>query len=365
MPAFLPAGTTLISWLREGPERTHPPFLTLFSYRWRAFWFDRNWRLQEQLCPVPAFDVDGGRPLLFVLGFWRSGTTLLHELLALGPQMAAPQTWQCMNPSAFRLASRPRHATGATRPMDAIIVDATSPQEDEFALLARGVPSVYRAWLDPRRWREVLPALHQETWLSLPEAQWFVDWRRFLGWCIPGDARTLVVKSPNHVFRLQAIHRAWPEARFVWTLRDPVDTWFSNRKMWRAMTALYGACDWRAEDLDGLLFEAFFQYAATLRWAAGALEERVVFVDFDNLASAAHEVLAVLADRLSLGSWDTWRPRVQARLERSVGHAPEEYAAAPPLPLDSGRLMKDIGDLHRSLLNSRQALRIPARAQAS
>src|SRR5262245_25743508 len=38
---------------------------------------------------------------VFVLGHWRSGTTLLHELLARDPRHAAPTTFDCLSPHHF------------------------------------------------------------------------------------------------------------------------------------------------------------------------------------------------------------------------------------------------------------------------
>ena len=304
MKAFLPAGKALVAWLLAGARSARAPRARLWAYRWKAYWFEANWRRQEMLYPAARFEGEAGRNLLFVMGFWRSGTTLLHELLAAGPGMAAPRTWQCMNPSGFRIAGPPAKRAAVSRPMDAVLVDALSPQEDEFALLARGAPSVYRAWLDPRRWEEVLPALEQDTWLALPESQWLADWRTFLGWCAPEGAARLVVKSPNHVFRLKALQRIWPQARMVRTLRDPVETWQSNRKMWRAMTAMYALWEGRAEDLDRLLFKAMSEYAATLRWAADALPpETTTYLDFARLTtgtsrSAADADEAAAARRL-------------------------------------------------------------------
>lgn len=362
MRAFLPAGKALAAWLAAGPGGGARFRLALASYRWKAFWFERNWRLQERLHPVASYaregvEGEGGAHLVFVLGFWRSGTTLLHELLALGPGMEAPRTWQCMNPSAFRIAGAPRPHAGVRRPMDAVLVDALSPQEDEFVLLARGAPSVYRAWLDPRRWQETVPALVQETWLDLPESAWAGDWATFLGWCMPAGQASLVLKSPNHLFRVRAIHRRWPRARFAWTLRDPAETWFSNRKMWRAMTGLYGLAQWQDAELDRLLFTAFEQYAASLRWAADALDaDRLAFVDFERLAREPHRVLPALLSRLELGSWPAWRAGLQERLERSARHAPERYAADCRVPDYAAPLLAELRALHRRVLASPKAI---------
>lgn len=354
--AFLPAGKPLVSWLREGGRATRSPRSMLWTYRWRAYWFDANWRRQQALYPASCFEGEAGCRLIFVLGFWRSGTTLLHELLAAGPHMAAPRTWQCMNPSGFRIVAPPVKGTAVARPMDAVLVDALSPQEDEFALLARGAPSVYRTWLDPRRWQETLSALEPGTWLALSESQWLTDWRTFLGWCMPATASHLVIKSPNHVFRLRALQRVWPRARAVWTLRDPIDTWHSNRRMWRAMAARYGLWEEAsAEDLDRFLFKAMSEYAGTLRWVADTPAARdAIYVDFDGLTNDTERVLHHVTRRLQLGSWRDWLPLLRPRLTQSASYPQAAYQAAAPLPAYANTMIVEIRELHRRMLDEQR-----------
>src|SRR5690349_24370902 len=78
------------------------------------------------------------RDAVVVLGYWRSGTTLLHELLCLDKRYTYPTTHACMNPHHFLFSEASALASGgptAQRPMDEMEVRASSPQEDEFALL--------------------------------------------------------------------------------------------------------------------------------------------------------------------------------------------------------------------------------------
>src|SRR5690606_23417551 len=79
-------------------------------------------------------------PPVFILGHWRTGTTLLHELMVLDEQFSFPTTYECMAPHHFLL-------TGSTipkwfnwllpesRPMDNMAIGFERPQEDEFALM--------------------------------------------------------------------------------------------------------------------------------------------------------------------------------------------------------------------------------------
>jgi hypothetical protein len=40
---------------------------------------------------------------IFIVGHWRTGTTLLHEMLILDPRHSYPNTYQCLEPNHFLL----------------------------------------------------------------------------------------------------------------------------------------------------------------------------------------------------------------------------------------------------------------------
>src|SRR5215471_6092399 len=103
---------------------------------------------------------------IFVLGFWRSGTTLLHELLCCDSRFGFPSTYACLNPAHFLLSERwtvPHFDREVARPMDDVRYSWASPQEDEFALLTLGAPSAYRALIVPSLMRNVNLLLHLEA----------------------------------------------------------------------------------------------------------------------------------------------------------------------------------------------------------
>src|SRR5262249_33511021 len=71
-------------------------------------------RLQDLRFRDALDEVEIRRPI-FILGHWRSGTTLLHELLALDDRLLSPTTFQCFNPQRF-LLTRPSRDAHARRP---------------------------------------------------------------------------------------------------------------------------------------------------------------------------------------------------------------------------------------------------------
>ena len=81
---------------------------------------------------------------VFVLGFWRSGTTLLHELMATDDRFSYPTSYACFHPHHFlfteKIATARDHAE-IRRPQDQVKTGWRTPQEDEFALLCLGARS--------------------------------------------------------------------------------------------------------------------------------------------------------------------------------------------------------------------------------
>ena len=87
-------------------------------------------------------------PPLFVIGHWRSGTTMLHEMMVLDERFAYPTTYECFAPNHFLLtgALLPKliwFLLPSKRPMDNMAVSFDHPQEDEFALLSMGAPTPF------------------------------------------------------------------------------------------------------------------------------------------------------------------------------------------------------------------------------
>src|SRR5262249_55588520 len=88
------------------------------------------------------------QPPIFILGHWRSGTTLLHELLVLDPRHGYPNPSESLDPNPFLLPEPLitrylRFLVPARRPMDNMKAGFDRPQEDEFALCMLGQPSPY------------------------------------------------------------------------------------------------------------------------------------------------------------------------------------------------------------------------------
>ena len=263
---------------------------------------------------------------VFILGLWRSGTTYLHDLLGACPGMVAPTTAQCMNPSSFRLRPPPAGGRSVKRPMDGLSVGLLSPQEDEFALLALGVPSVYRGFFDPRRLPELARWLDPESWTPTQPQGWGATLGEFLSGVGDGRSGRLVLKSPGHTFRINALAGLYPGAAYVWLVRDPCETFLSNRKMWRAMFERYALWDCDGAVLDSFLAQAMERAAGCLGHARSLIpRDRLAVVDFRQMTGSTLDTLERVNRRLCLGSWTQMEPSLGSIASASGAYRPDSY----------------------------------------
>jgi hypothetical protein len=290
-------GPALHAWLMAGAPYPAVASAALRRYGWSRRLFRFNLSLQRRLVGSPPLQ----QPPLFALGLWRAGTTLLHELLAAHPALCTTRTWQCMAPSSFGVMGRPRSTAAVLRPMDSFEITTDSPQEDELALLLLGAPSVYRAWLDPRRLPDLTALLDADAWRSPWSGE--DDWLDFLATVnqIEGPARRLLLKSPTHSFRTRSLLLRFPEAACVWVTRDPLDTWVSNLKMWRAMASTYGLAPMPEGALEAFLTVAFQRAAQALQELTRTVpRERLVVLDLATLQQQPLSVTLATFKRLGM-----------------------------------------------------------------
>jgi hypothetical protein len=272
---------------------------------------------------------------IFIIGHWRTGTTLLHELLALDPRLRAPTTYECLVPHHFLLtagwlARLTTFTLPQTRPPDKMRVTWDAPQEDEFALLNLGVPSPYATIAFPNHG----PA--NDAWLELDsltpgeQQRWeraLVAFFRQLTYARPGR---LVLKSPTHTFRLPVLTRLFPQARWIHLTRNPLEVFSSTVRLWRSMYQAYGYQEPRLDGLEEYVLSTFERLYLRLEATrplvpSGAL----VDVRYEDLRHAPLETMRELYASLSLGDFGLAEARLETYFAEHAGYEPNRHELAP------------------------------------
>lgn len=278
------------------------------------------------------------RDAVVVLGYWRSGTTLLHELLCLDKRYTFPTTHACMNPHHFLFSEASVLASGGSttqRPMDEMEVHAGSPQEDEFALLSLGARSPYEALLIPAILPEALKLTDPKDLPPPEERHWREVFLNFLaGVSVRGEGRPMILKSPTHGARVSTLRELLPDARYLVIMRDPVTNFESVIRMWRKMFETYALAPIPPDDAireavlsDRPRFET--KLAAN---TADLPKNRFAAITYESLIANPVEVIEGLYGQLELGDFEPAREAIVAETKRRSG-----YQAKGSLPSEHWR----------------------------
>lgn len=247
-------------------------------------------------------DEEVGAPV-FVVGTGRSGTSILHELLALDPGNRVPLTWELLHPG---------EAVG-------------SPEEQAVARAAGD--AVHRAWGDLQPAYETMHHNAGDepnecifaTMLEFLSDQWGGTYEvpTYSGHLVASDQieayryhrrvlQTLqrrepagngwVCKAPSHLSQLRTLFAVYPDARIVQLHRDPLKTVPSTVSLMGTIRSM--RCE--RVDVAGLAPLISFGYALMLddtldARASGALPD-AQFVDVryaDLMADPAGAVLGI------------------------------------------------------------------------
>ena len=188
------------------------------------------------------------RPI-FILGLSRTGTTALHALLAVDPAHRTPLSWEvsfpCPPPERATFETDARiaqtdaqlamlhqvipefqsiHPQGAREPQECVAITAHDFMGVQFTSTFRA--TTYWDWLEAQ-----------------PQSRWRLAYefhRRFLQhlqWKCPGER--WVLKSPGHLYSLDALLDSYPDAVVIWTHRHPAEVIASTASLHAVLRSAY------------------------------------------------------------------------------------------------------------------------------
>lgn len=264
------------------------------------------------------------REPLFIVGLPRSGTTLLHTLLAVDPEHRVPLSWEVMTPSPPTRDNEKRriqraisscncfnwlaptfrhvHPVGAELPQECVSLMAPTFMSDQFDAMYY-VPS-YRTWFFRQ---DLRPAYEYH--------------RRFLQHLqVRRDARRWVLKAPTHMFALPALLAVYPDAIFVQTHRAPLDAMASVSSLITILRRVFSD----AVDPLTVCREAIDYWSKTLN---RFLQERDQLIEHRicdvNYVEIRRDPLAVVRRIYAHFGWSLSH-KVEQRMRRALASQPQE-----------------------------------------
>lgn len=209
---------------------------------------------------------------VFVLGYYRSGTTHLQLLLSRDPNLYSPQWTQALSPQGFAISWGLMNCFllplfPARRPQqDNVAFGSDLPAEDDFALLNGALAStVVGRHILPQR-RDHYDRYHDLKTLTPEELQHWRDYQEYFvrKLALLAGQRRVLLKTPAHTARVEELMSLFAQtdgARFIHISRKPESVYRSNVRLHRVINEVYHLQDpLPDEEIDRRIIE---EYLAT------------------------------------------------------------------------------------------------------
>jgi hypothetical protein len=275
------------------------------------------------------------QPPIFILGHWRTGTTLLHELLVLDPRFGYPSTYECLQPNHFLLTEGLvtrylQFLVPAHRPMDNMKAGFDRPQEDEFALCMMGQPSPYLSIAFPNNPPQCQNFLDLEGVDPGALRSWKRTLKRFLKQVTYKSGKRLVLKSPPHTARIKVLREMFPGALFIHIVRDPYVVFPSTVKLWKTLYRAQGLQKPTNAGLEEHVLATFTRLYQRLEEGKRLLRpEQFYELRYEDLTKDPTCEMRKLYDHFHLPGFGEFLPRLQSYLASINGYETNKYQVTP------------------------------------
>lgn len=274
---------------------------------------------------------------LFILGHWRSGTTFVHNIFAQDQHFGHTTTYQTVFPHLMMFGQPffkylmklfiPSH-----RPTDRMELTPDTPQEEEFAMNNTMPYSYYNFWYFPKSMLDycdryltfdsITPAEEEAYKQALLKIVKISLWNT-------GGTQYLS-KNPPHTGHVKALVELFPNAKFIYLMRNPYTVFESTRSFFTQTIAplkLQDVSDDEIEENAIRVYPRLYRaYQDQKRFIpAGHLYE----VRFEDFERDAYAVTRDIYEQLALPGWDEAEPAIRRYIDSKRGYKKNQYDYKP------------------------------------
>ncbi len=292
---------------------------------------EATWRAQSsEMESTPI-----ARPV-FITGMPRSGSTFLHELLTEDPENRAPRVWEVMFPIPTG-ASKGDGRDPRIRRAAACLwwFRRLAPQADEVFPMRACTPhecvAIHSYTLISEEFLSTCRIPTYEKFLRSTDLKRVYAWeKRFLQhlqWKSPGQR--WILKSPDHVYGLEALFQAFPDAMIIQTHRNPLEVLESSSRLTEVLRNLYGRPGDREEigAREARVIAGGMERFIQFRDQHPELEERFVDVKYSELVAdplgIVRQVYQRIGAPLSPAASERMRALISKRSRYPKGQRPK------------------------------------------
>lgn len=274
---------------------------------------------------------------LFILGHWRSGTTFLHNIFAQDKHFGYTTTYQTVFPHyIMSLQGLFKPAMGYLmpdkRPTDNMELAPDLPQEEEFALSNITTINYYNFWFFPKRMQEYcdrfLTFKEITPWELAEFKKAFTELVKISMWNTGGTQ--YLSKNPPHTGRIKALSELYPNARFIYLMRNPYTVFESTRSFFLNTIKPLQFHSISEEEMEQNILRNYIELYHAYKEQKKAVPANAIYeVRFEDIERDAFAITEDIYGKLGIPGWEEAKAAIANYIDSKKGYRKNQYKYNP------------------------------------
>lgn len=273
---------------------------------------------------------------VFILGHWRSGTTFVHNVLSCDKRFGYCTTYQTVFPHLM-LFGQPFFKKNMSwlmpdhRPTDNMELAVDLPQEEEFALSNMCPYTFYNFWFFPRYIKE-----YAEKYLLFEDindtelAAWreaFTKLIKLSLWNTGGEQ--FLSKNPPHTGRLRVLLEMFPNAKFIYLMRNPYTVFESTRSFFTNTIQPLKLQEFADADIERSILDVYSRLYDRYQADKHLIPEgNLMEIKFEDFEADPLGMTKQIYENLGLPGWQAAEPAIAQYVGSKKGYKKNKYQYA-------------------------------------
>lgn len=273
-----------------------------------------------------------GKPPIFIIGHWRSGTTHLHNLICKDPHHGFVTTYQSVFPnnmmSKWIFKTFMNMRIPEYRPSDNVRLSADFPQEEEFSFANMTTNSFYHFFyfpsLNDALFDKYLRFSHADNkTLALYQ-------RKYMELLAKASINTandqLIVKNPVNTSKVRALLKMYPEAKFIFIYRNPVVTYLSTCRFFLTLLPTTALERYDEKIVKLIIIENYKKLMHDYLETRNLIpHENLIEIRFEDFEIQNLEVLKSIYKKFNLDTWQQAEPYFKEYISMQENYSKNKY----------------------------------------
>lgn len=273
---------------------------------------------------------------VFILGHYRSGTTLLHKLIASDKQFGFVTYYDIICPNTALLFSKSlkkflqiivKYFKIKTLFFNNTIADMDDPAEEERFLINKA--SAYTDY-----WRFMFP-LSWDKWKSVSEQlkddkyhkHWQKEYLSLLKMITYKNSnKQLVLKSPPNTERIKYLLEVFPQAKFIYIYRNPYHLFYSMVNLWSKAIKTYCVQDISNKQIEEIIFNDYIQLTTQYEKDKYLIPaNHLIEIKYEELEEQPLSVLKKIYNELDIPGFENAATHFEKQIEKEKKYQKFQY----------------------------------------